>query len=363
MKHSEIYQTVHVTCCTILAGIMANQMYMSVKYKRKPRIANTLKTFAILASLLMAVRLTLTGRIVWKKTPDTRACHTYITASVAAFAVTQTVVYAFSWVKHYLLYRSPIMQRTIHTAMKIVSAMTIILIESVTLGCSVVYLLPRVSSVMYISNQGMCQYVEGKPQHNDLPHITYFSGVLLVQTTLLVLNTYPLIKHMLNTNLTCQSARRNNTRILYKMTALAMCAGVNDTIAFLAQIMIDAQPTFYLLVWDVNIIVHQILTAVTYQNITHCVTCRSNKLHNDMEDMYQVPQRVLEYYEVDLARHLRTSLNPIQQQDDEFEFFYLTDDDKDFNINAVHSTDKCFPVHSLPKASNTDDANLKTEAM
>ena len=336
---------------------------MSVKYKGKRRIANKLKTVAILASVLMAGRLTLTGQVVWKNTPDTKACHTYITASVAAFALTQTAVYTFSWIKHHLLYRSPLMQRTIHTAMKVISTVTIILIVAVTIGCSVLYLLPRVSSVMYVSLQGSCRYLKGQPRHNDLPHITYFSGVLLVQATILILNTYPLVKNMISTTITCQSARRNNTRILYKMTALAVCAGVNDTLAFLAQIMINAQPTFYLLIWDVNIMVHQILIAVTYQNISHCMTCRGNKMRKDMEGMYPVHQRVLEYYEVDLARHLKTSLNPIQQQDDEFEFFYLTDDDKDFNINAVRSTDKCFPVYSLSETSYTNDANLETQAM
>ena len=363
ISHSEVYKTTHVTCCIILTGIVINQLYMSAKYKGRQRIANKLKTVAMLASILMAGRLMLTGQVVWNKTPDTKACHMYITASVAAFAVTQTTVYFFSWLKHYLLYNSPLMRRTIHTAMKVVSALTIILIVAVTLGCSVVYLLPRVSKVMYKSERGSCIYVDGQPQHNDTPHITYFSGVLLVQATILILNTHPLIKNMRNTTVTCQSARRNNTRILYKMTALAACAGVNDTLAFMAQITIDAQPTFYLIIWDVNIMLHLILTAMTYQNISHCRTCHDNNLKKDMEDMDRAPQRMLEYYEVDLARHLQTSLNPIQQQNDEFEFFYLTDDDKGCYVNAVRSTDKCFSVCSLSETSNSNTGDIKTQAM
>ena len=56
------------------------------------------------------------------------------------------------------------------------------------------------------------------------------------------------------------------------------------------------------------------------------------------------------------------SLNPIQQ-DNEFEFFYLTDDVKDFNINAVRSADQGLPVYSLPKTSNTNNENIGAKAM
>lgn len=338
-------------------------MYLSIKYRGKQRIAGTLKTFAMFASVFMVLRLTLTGHIAWNTDPYSRYCHRYITASVIAFVFTQTVVYGFNWAKHFLLYSNPLLQQTIHVGMKIVSAISAMLIIVVVFCGSIAYLVPRVSSTMYVAKQGSCHFSEEKSLHNDLPHLIYFAGVLLVQTTLLILNAYPIIRSNTNIPSSCHTARRNNTRIIYKMLSLAICVVLNDACTFIVQTVIAAQPPFYLTMWDCNLTIHQLLCPMTYQRISRCINCNSkNDSRKNANEVKQQTPRNLEQYEAELAEHLKTPMTPMTTND-EFEFFYLTDDDKDININAVHNTVVGFPVHCMPETSNTDTSNRETQAM
>ena len=357
------FQIVHILCCTINACILANQIYLSIKYRKKHRIAGTLKTVALFASMFMIGRLALTGQVAWNTNPDSRFCHRYITASVAAFVFTQVTVYGFHWAKHFLLYSNPLLQQTIHVSMKIVSATSAVLILAVVFCGSISYMVPRVSSMIYVAEQGSCHFKEKKSLHNDLPHLIYFAGVLLVQTTLLILNAYPVIRSNTNIPSSCRTVRQNNTRIIYKMLALAVCVVLNDACTFIIQTVVVAQPPFYLTMWDCNLTIHQILCAMTYQRISRCINCSNkNDIHRNINEIIRQTPRKSEEFETELSKHLKTTVTPLNAND-EFEFFYLTDDDKDINISAVHNTVMRIPMYRLPETSNTDTSNCKSHSV